>query len=581
MIRSRALLIGLTVPTLIVAGFGPFALGLISETRTTADELAGPGITAAAAVDAEVAAGLSLADSLEQSLGGVDPDLIAELLDRFGAEEDTWSSAERALEAAGAPHLDDSVHAARERMRAVFDLFSEQYVRNEIPDDIGAQVAEAQNAYSGYRAELETFDDRVRAALVDPALATVADNTGTMYALTVFGIASLLVFLLGSIVVVLRSTRRTNVEAARIEAERNRTIHRTEFESRLMRGLEMAKSENAVFGLAAQAVSEAAPTRGAELLVADSSGAHFEQVATVGDVSVGCDVLSPLDCPATVRGQTSVWPDDGAIDACPYMRDRGCSATCVPVSVGGRTTGVVHMTGPVGAPPQGEELALVEIVVRRASERIAMVRAFEQTSAHAYTDALTGLPNRRAFEHRLREQRQRGEAYALAFGDLDRFKQLNDRHGHEVGDRALRLFARVLRDTLRPSDLPSRYGGEEFVLLLPDCGADEAEAVLERVRVRLAEVLEGGTVPPFTCSFGLAASTDGADPESVIRVADEALLRAKAAGRDRIVRSGDHVPVRPSTGPAGAEPAEAGNGATPAEPVEPIVSAAAAGPPAG
>jgi diguanylate cyclase (GGDEF)-like protein len=294
-----------------------------------------------------------------------------------------------------------------------------------------------------------------------------------------------------------------------------------------------------------QAVAEAAPDRGVELLVADSSGAHFRQVAAIGAVGPGCDVLSPLDCPATVRGQTSVWPDDTAIDACPYLRGRGCSATCVPVSVGGRTTGVVHMIGPGGAPPGGEELVSVEIVVRRASERIAMVRAFEQTSAHAYTDALTGLPNRRALESQLREQKQGGQPYALAFCDLDLFKQLNDRHGHEVGDRALRLFARVLRDALRPTDLPSRYGGEEFVLLLPDCSADEGEAVLERVRERLAEVLDGGTVPAFTCSFGLAMSSIGADPEDVIRTADEALLQAKAAGRDRIVRALSGVAAAP------------------------------------
>jgi diguanylate cyclase (GGDEF)-like protein len=303
-----------------------------------------------------------------------------------------------------------------------------------------------------------------------------------------------------------------------------------------MRGLEMAKSEEAVYEVVRQAMGEEIPEHPAELLVADSSRAHFRRVLTVGDPPPGCDVMAPLDCPATTRGQATLFADDTSIDTCPHLRGRGCSATCVPVSVAGKTSGVVHLTGPLGEPPRGEVLVTLETVARRASERIAMVRAFEQTTAQARSDVLTGLPNRRALEEHLRDQQRSGDPYALAFCDLDRFKQLNDVHGHATGDRALRLFARVLRDAVRPSDLPSRYGGEEFVLLLPDCSADEAEVVLERVREQLVLALASGTVPSFTCSFGLATSNDAADPEAVIAAADEALLAAKAAGRNRIVR---------------------------------------------
>ena len=198
------------------------------------------------------------------------------------------------------------------------------------------------------------------------------------------------------------------------------------------------------------------------------------------------------------------------------------------MSVAGKTTGVVHLTGPSGHPPSGEAVIAVEVLARRASERVAMVRAFEQTSMQANTDALTGLANRRAIETRLREEERVGDGYALVYCDLDHFKDLNDLHGHETGDRALRLFARVLRDAVRPNDVAARYGGEEFLVLLAGCGADEATVILDRIRENLASAILTGSVPPFTCSFGVALSSDGNRPDRVIAAADAALLDAKA-----------------------------------------------------
>ena len=131
-----------------------------------------------------------------------------------------------------------------------------------------------------------------------------------------------------------------------------------------------------------------------------------------------------------------------------------------------------------------------------------------------------------------------GGPYAVAFGDLDHFKQLNDVYGHDTGDRALRLFARVLRDSVRPQDLPARWGGEEFVVILPGCSADDAVRVIDRVRQRLADSLEGGSTPPFTVSFGVAGDDSGLPFVDLVSMADAALLTAKADGRDRTVIGG-------------------------------------------
>jgi len=172
-----------------------------------------------------------------------------------------------------------------------------------------------------------------------------------------------------------------------------------------------------------------------------------------------------------------------------------------------------------------------------------MIRAFETSETQAHTDPLTGLLNRRSLENRVRDLHREGVPYALAYGDLDHFKVLNDTHGHEAGDQALRAFARVLRDAVRPNDIVARYGGEEFVIVLPDCSIDVAVGVLERVRERLALALGAGHVPPFTVTFGVASTDYTTNFENLVAVADRALLDAKAAGRNRVIVADPAVPV--------------------------------------
>ena len=111
--------------------------------------------------------------------------------------------------------------------------------------------------------------------------------------------------------------------------------------------------------------------------------------------------------------------------------------------------------------------------------------------------------------------------------DLDRFKDYNDEHGHQAGDRLLKQLAAVWRDVLRPTDVLARYGGEEFVVLLPNCPLDEARDVIERLRV---------TIPgDETCSAGIATWDGQESPEALVSRADAALYRAKREGRNRTV----------------------------------------------
>jgi diguanylate cyclase (GGDEF)-like protein len=290
------------------------------------------------------------------------------------------------------------------------------------------------------------------------------------------------------------------------------------------------------------AVSTAEPDLSIELLVADSSRAHLRQVVSANmQTTSGCSVASPTECPAALHGQTQIFESSTTIDACPYLKHRPgppCSAMCVPVSIAGRPMGVMHATGEDRHDPVPASVNMLELIARRAGERLSMLRSFARSEMQASTDPLTGLLNRRSLEAAAQELVDVGETYVAAYADLDHFKVLNDVHGHDAGDRALRLFARVLRDSVRPSDIPARYGGEEFVVVLPNCGPADAAIVMDRVRNNLAAAIADGAGPEFTVSVGVAESSVTNTFSETVEAADGALLRAKAQGRDRVVHAG-------------------------------------------
>jgi diguanylate cyclase (GGDEF)-like protein len=163
----------------------------------------------------------------------------------------------------------------------------------------------------------------------------------------------------------------------------------------------------------------------------------------------------------------------------------------------------------------------------------------------ALTDGLTGLPNRRALLNRamsgLGTARRKHLSYAVAMADIDHFKAVNDTHGHAAGDQALQRLARLLEASLRASDEVGRWGGEEFLILLPETDEAEALRVAERLRAAVeAEpfVVEGEVALKVTISIGVAALDAPAQTalvlDALIRMADDALYRAKDAGRNRV-----------------------------------------------
>jgi diguanylate cyclase (GGDEF)-like protein len=173
--------------------------------------------------------------------------------------------------------------------------------------------------------------------------------------------------------------------------------------------------------------------------------------------------------------------------------------------------------------------------------RVAMSKErteLEQRKA-ALTDALTGVANRRAFfdfgERLLARTLADRRPAALLLFDLDRFKEVNDTAGHEAGDTLLRAFARLVAGSVRPGDLFSRVGGEEFACLLPNVSMDEALQIAERLRTAFGTMRFPGVMPSATVSVGIAMTTGACRTlPALMSTADRALYRAKAEGRNRV-----------------------------------------------
>jgi diguanylate cyclase (GGDEF)-like protein/PAS domain S-box-containing protein len=330
---------------------------------------------------------------------------------------------------------------------------------------------------------------------------------------------------------------RDITERVHLEQELTRQAQLDSFGTQLVEALEMADEEAAAYDVVIRAMKEVSAESPMELLLSDSSRAHLERVAvhpTAG--APACPVESPFSCVAVRRGNPVVFESSDALNACPKLRERAtgsCSAVCVPISFMGRSLGVLHATGPDGAPLPNEQVTQLTTLAGQAGARIGTVRAFAKTQLQATTDALTGLMNRRTLENEIRVLMRQRTGFALAMADLDSFKQLNDTHGHEAGDRSLRVFAQLVRRVLRDVDLIGRWGGEEFVIVMPGTDAGAAVSVLERVRASLLADADG-THPAFTASFGVADSTMSETLERLIMLADSALYVSKKSGRDRV-----------------------------------------------
>jgi diguanylate cyclase (GGDEF)-like protein len=246
----------------------------------------------------------------------------------------------------------------------------------------------------------------------------------------------------------------------------------------------------------------------------------------------------PRSCLAARFGRTY----QGGLDRVPLLDCQVCgtltdAVTCEPLLVGGQVIGSVLVDHPKPAPE--DAAPRIRESVTQAAPVLANLRNLAIAEVRAATDALTGLPNNRAVQDTVRRmvaQASRSlSPLSAALLDLDHFKQINDAHGHGRGDEVLAAVAVTLRSSIRDSDFVGRYGGEEFLVLLPDTGKEQARVVAEKVRAAVAATTLSRIEQPVTASLGVATvPEDAGDADALIRAADRALYVAKGNGRNRV-----------------------------------------------
>jgi len=333
-------------------------------------------------------------------------------------------------------------------------------------------------------------------------------------------------------------------------AEREADARRQAFRGRLDRALAQVDDDEGLSETISRALEQVGRGRPTELLVADSSEAHLTTfAANPAAPAPGCRVTTPWACPAVRGGRIAEFLSADELDACPQLRDRpegDRSGVCIPISFMGRVLGVLHSAAEPGDLPDSETRYQLQSLAEQTGARLGNLRAFDRIQRQAAVDSLTGLPNRRSFEDAVHKLSVKGTAYGVLLADLDRFKAVNDTYGHAAGDRALQLFSDVLRSALREEDVPCRFGGEEFAVVIPDVDAQGAAEVADRLRLSLS-VAVIGSGPPFTVSVGASDSTMARDLAGQLALADAALLAAKRDGRDRCLIA------NPQLTPIGAE----------------------------
>lgn len=218
-----------------------------------------------------------------------------------------------------------------------------------------------------------------------------------------------------------------------------------------------------------------------------------------------------------------------------------------PITIGGRKVGVLNVTDKSsGRPYDDVDLTLLDMIGPQMA--VALERAEWQERATEFqlmsiTDSLTAMPNRRYLEERLAEELNRSKRYDYPMSflmiDIDDFKAYNDKNGHQAGDLALQITAHCLKAALRSADVASRYGGEEFCILLPQTAMAEASVIADRIRHRVntTHFPHGKTQPLGRVTISVGVSTFSSilnTSENIIAAADRALYQAKSLGKDRV-----------------------------------------------
>lgn len=289
----------------------------------------------------------------------------------------------------------------------------------------------------------------------------------------------------------------------------------------------------------------------------------IERVASWGAaVDALPGTIAADDCWALRRGRLHVGGAAPGRLRCAEGACAGMHTLCLPLAAGGEAIGLIALrpeadpeTVSLGGVKQADWQPLLHAFCESVAVAVSNLRLRESLREQALRDQLTGLFNRRFIDETLRielaQAARRGEPYSVAMIDVDHFKKFNDIYGHEAGDLVLSTLGAHLLRRMRRSDVACRYGGEEFLVLLPGTDGDTAQVVIEGLRRSVEELavrLDETRQASMTISIGVATSpANGEDADTLLRSADAALYQSKHAGRNCVTRA-QSAPIAPTPG---------------------------------
>jgi diguanylate cyclase (GGDEF)-like protein/PAS domain S-box-containing protein len=335
---------------------------------------------------------------------------------------------------------------------------------------------------------------------------------------------------------------KSNETMGQVLNELQQSNRDTSLLNKLSHLLQGCRSAQEAYGMIAELSKELFPRTAGAIYLLNAERTQVGALASWGELSPASNTFTPDNCKALRRGLTRPLNEDQLGTCCLHFAQAPGLTYCLPIQVHGEILGIFHLQSTSEEYLTKNKRQLAYRVIEQSEMALSNLKLRDALLEQSIRDPLTELYNRRYMEESLNQQLSRVTRQLHPLGlimiDIDHFKNFNDAHGHAAGDALLRELGRLLQSHIRGEDVACRYGGEEFLLIMPDASLEAAHQRAQQIQQeakRLRVQDDGQSLVGITLSLGVAIYPEhGRSIDSVLRAADAALYRSKQEGRDRV-----------------------------------------------